>query len=881
MSKCKYLFIAILNLFALTGHIQAQQAFYVYQHDGSITTFFVEEVDSITVSQTGIDDIEYDNYVTQEYWTQDSVYRFSIAEIDSVGFVTPKTVLQPGVINLTDNLYPYIQSCDSLTLYLSGNTPKAIMPKIGDKLVCTEMTDVFPSAFAGEVTSIQQGSGTIIVECTLTDLTEIFKCFYSTTIQNSPGIARIRRNVPESSDINATTFKPLGSTSNTFHLWPHIVGIGYSKPSVKGGLLEIGGNGKLDITLGTDNYATYTLIVREGQPVSVNAKLTSKIKLKEEFELAGHLKWDKDFAMTVPLPATPFPFANLYVSFGAYLKAEAEISCNVALKQEFSINMVANLNSHKRLNSIPRFYFSDVDHSESVEASLKGSVGLGLYGEFGICLLDRNIAKVCLRANLYDELQGDYALYNDDIANAQKETKLYEHLKSSNISLNLVGELKITGDIIWWPGWIFDLNLLPTARIPLKTWNIVPLFEEDYQISEPNSNTVYLRTDRDKVLPVWLDMAVYDENDELVQKTNDNDPYNYDASYYYVFSNLAKDKKYKAYPIVKLFGLIEMRATPAIDIDFCPAEITKVECTDAKYITDDDLAAYPNRLYYDVTGSLEDTQDIEEWGIYYILNDGRYDLFPFEHVSSSQVQSMFHWNNGSTINIDYSSFVVERDDQAGVYVKKRKSDGQTRIVYGSLFDYTLRYDTKPSITMSNPYITGTTIIDSKVKTDSDGNEWIDYQYQTTVDHTNAVKGTYWIDYVDRGISGENWKITNNTLWYPSKDAEYQSSWTATYWDSSKSLSHSNWRIIHVRNSGQTINSNYLNWSGSGIITNVWCSSAPAYAPKLLKSSSQSNTERKNYVEELILNDVEQHTTKSAPIVKRMIPCEGGFIGIYF
>ena len=315
-----------------------------------------------------------------------------------------------------------------------------------------------------------------------------------------------------------------------------------------------------------------------------------------------------------------------------------------------------------------------------------------------------------------------------------------------------------------------------------------------------------------------------------------------------------------------------------IDVDYCPAHITKVECTSASYITDDDNASYPNRLYFDVTANLEEFDGINEWGIYFISDDGDYYSFPFDKISNIQTKSLVYSGDGSEMSINYSSFVVEHDDQVGVYVKKTDSKtGKQYTIYGSMYDYTLLYDTKPSITMSNPIITSTEIIGSKIITDEGGNKVVVKQYKTICSSNFSIKGVYWIDKVINGVSGDGWSITEDTGWFPNNDQEYEDTWFSTYWDDTNTLNHSNWKTMYIRNSSQTIKSNYLNWSGNKTITNVWTSSAPAYAPKRTKSMLSLKGESINFVEELQHTEKNKHIEKSSIII---VPFNGGFISSF-
>lgn len=179
MSKEINLLIGIIvMLFCNMLSVDAQQAFYVYRSDGVINTFISSEIDSMTYSCIDLDSIQQNEYVTQEIYTLDSIYRIPISIIDSVGFVTPKTVYMSGVKVLEGEMRKNIISRNGLTLFFSPATPSQYIPKIGDKLVSTESDKVLESAFIGIVSKVSNIDQQIEVTCVPIDLTEVFECYY-------------------------------------------------------------------------------------------------------------------------------------------------------------------------------------------------------------------------------------------------------------------------------------------------------------------------------------------------------------------------------------------------------------------------------------------------------------------------------------------------------------------------------------------------------------------------------------------------------------------------------------------------------------------------------------------------------------------------------
>lgn len=85
--------IASILLFAgfLCGAKAQNDAMFVYRNDvwltdGAINAFLKSDVDSMVCSQIGLDSLMHSDYVVQEIWTADSVYRIRLAVIDSICF---------------------------------------------------------------------------------------------------------------------------------------------------------------------------------------------------------------------------------------------------------------------------------------------------------------------------------------------------------------------------------------------------------------------------------------------------------------------------------------------------------------------------------------------------------------------------------------------------------------------------------------------------------------------------------------------------------------------------------------------------------------------------------------------------------------------------
>ena len=303
----------------------------------------------------------------------------------------------------------------------------------------------------------------------------------------------------------------------------------------------------------------------------------------------------------------------------------------------------------------------------------------------------------------------------------------------------------------------------------------------------------------------------------------------------------------------------------------CPAKIEGVVLTSTEYHRDN---AKPNEMHFSIEASIDDLVDVEEWGVYFDDRPGIVS-FPFQNLEKKQtIQLYYSSGNGGNMKIDLNSFVAQFEDEVGAYVKKRdKSTGELITIYGEKFNYILKYDKKPSMVISNPEITKTEVTGYK-----DGVK----QYKTTISYQYDLKGAFWISYVNSGVSGGTWFFdeTNDFYWYPEKDDSGEAIWIATYSGGKEDMSHTNWRILHLRNN-QTVNSNYVNFTGDETITKAWVTSTPLFAPMdgQPKQVKAADVGLYGVISHFISDEMGKGTVIPADRRKEY-PYKGGIIGTY-
>ena len=120
---------------------QTQDALYIFRNDGQFNAFFWGDIQRFAYSKVDTLGIEHDDYVVQEVYALDSVFRIPVSAIDSIAFVTPENKVKSDVFQPGRQIGDYIVASDSLYwIRLAPSTPQALIPKKGDKLLITGNT---------------------------------------------------------------------------------------------------------------------------------------------------------------------------------------------------------------------------------------------------------------------------------------------------------------------------------------------------------------------------------------------------------------------------------------------------------------------------------------------------------------------------------------------------------------------------------------------------------------------------------------------------------------------------------------------------------------------------------------------------------------------
>ena len=160
--------------------VQAQQksdqnALYIFRNDGSFNAFFFADIERIEYSKIDTLGKEQIDYVVQEIYALDSIFRIPVSAIDSVAFVTPKNIVKADVVCPDKTMTDHIVASDSVSWFrLSSSAPSSVIPKVGDKVLIEKPVKYLPSGFSGKVTKVSNGSDGTTIETEAAALEELF-----------------------------------------------------------------------------------------------------------------------------------------------------------------------------------------------------------------------------------------------------------------------------------------------------------------------------------------------------------------------------------------------------------------------------------------------------------------------------------------------------------------------------------------------------------------------------------------------------------------------------------------------------------------------------------------------------------------------------------
>lgn len=562
--------------------LNAQEAFYIYRNDGQFNAFFHEEVDSIVYSNIDLDSLLHDEYVVQEVYTEDSIYRIPLVAIDSVGFVKPKTRFQPGVRRIEELCEQYLNGAEGMTLTFKGNMPSGVRPKRGEILAFLDYGNpILENGFIGRVGKMETIGDNLVVTCdSVNSIKEIFSQFIAVEeiAADNGGGHRVRRS---SEKLHEVTLFKIDSDINLFEFSKEIGDLDLSFS----GNFHVGDECNLKMEYKIDEKDEY-----------VKATFTNTFDFGLNFELKGEIGTSKE-NLSHPLakvyfPAD-FPVFECSCSWGTFFRASLSCALSGGISGESSFGCSIEYHNGKYTgttfgNKNKPTYEVNFDANLSIEGEMHlgpmfetylGTVKwLGAYAGFALDIY----AGPKLSASI-----------NADLTQIASQTKVYNMLKDSNIGLTIVavdieGKVKEKG--------LFDketTDLYTFLQVPLSflkyDFYLFPEFSDLLLETDKKNHLIGIKTEvsRDVIYPQVLGFGLFDEENKLKGKW-----YRTDKKYYMNYNTLEGEianiglGKYTVRPLIQLWDY-DIPASPSEEVKFelkpVADESNNVKYTSAKF----------------------------------------------------------------------------------------------------------------------------------------------------------------------------------------------------------------------------------------------------------------------------------------------------------
>lgn len=703
----KLFILLLMAVTAITATAQTVgEAFYIYRNDGQFNAFFRDEVDSIAYSHYDADSVYYDENVTQLVYTPDSLYRIPLAAIDSIGFVQPETKYKEDAVPLTGQLFDYLVRADGLALTFDASLPSELMPKIGDKLVCTDVTEKLPCGFVGQVLTVLSGVNGIDVLCDSIGLEDAVTEFYGVYDIKVGGGGQASVRGPRKA-MHETTYSydlPFGRIK--------VPSIDLSSWVAERDFFDISYNNSIDIAFTPTIHLTVTRVVDDLRIRShTHVLAVTNVDVETKLDISGEASHDWDMSF---LPKQDFiipPGIPFYFDIGLKASLSGEVAAGFGFNHH--VHTVTDITYYDAsLFPIVGQYIAPivnrVDGSVDVTTMDMRFDYLGLRAEFkpsiylrvGVSATNHKIAWVGGEFEGGVKINGELMFDFRRLQEAEPSTAVYDELEGlAKIDIKPYAGAHFVASCLD-DNYTFELG--KEFERPRWTWyqgRIIPGFSSTKAtpLSETKAQLTANITN-DCFIPYTVGFALYDEDNTLVDTKYNGEKYwtrNAYRSYQCEFTRLSKEKKYKAYPVIRFFDKYDMLCSPSVEFstDF-PVTLSDFKVTDKQHKEKGfthEGRSYDYCFNVSVTATLDDdAENIAEWGYAYLDPNGREALIPlseFGHTYTDTRWAYYHNEAKSTCTL-YG------------YVKYK---GSNEPVYGERHDYPLEYGETPCPDENHPH----------------------------------------------------------------------------------------------------------------------------------------------------------------------------------
>ena len=570
---------------------QTQDALYIYRNDGGFNAFFFRDIQRIAYSKVDTLGVEQEDYVVQEVYAMDSVFRIPMSAIDSVAFVTPETKYKQDVAHTTESdLWNYVTATDSVTwLLLRSDTPSAIIPKVGDKIVTLNQTNMLPAGFVGRVASVQNESGGIRVNCGAVNLTEVFDQYVSKVD------AYVETDNPDSPDSS----RPLRSEQSAkvpLHLNPMAKTLHLTASYGLIGDFSIDGNAYIGVSI--KPTIDMRLFLSVGFDTGVNFDCTMRGELETQLQfgingiVTGH--FDTWLLKAPPIPIAGCPLVTFNAELGLFVEVQGSLNIGGAYTSTDRFYSLVQFNS---LLEGGRQATASMTHVKDTltwsDMTAKVTLNVGGYLKKCIEAINADISETGIRSEmgLRAEVEapinwGDFALTITDglvgdalgkalLTNQERSRKLYDLADLATVTLFRFSNVQTYTKML---NWTFTKKWEKTNQLGAQMGLVPHLGKPVVRLAtEYNKNlTVNLPMGRELLFPVMMGLDIYDSKNQLVKQIDNDVAYFGEKSgtlaRRLIIEGLPEAGRYKAFPRMNLFSY-RLYSEPTDSFSAAPAKI--------------------------------------------------------------------------------------------------------------------------------------------------------------------------------------------------------------------------------------------------------------------------------------------------------------------
>ena len=359
--------------------------------------------------------------------------------------------------------------------------------------------------------------------------------------------------------------------------------------------------------------------------VSINAQLDKSYTPEPKWAGPG---------ITLP---TPVPGLYGRVQVGGFFRASGSVQLSATRKfyregvSGFVYSEDSGFRTINEWNNPP-----EEDWEASV--SIDGSLSAGLAGRLQFGIAHEKLASADITLYVGPEISGHAELNATGLV---VDKNLYSSIKDSEITLSLIADVvpgyQLAGfkssNVMPEPPTHNDTPVSLKFTRQLNHWYLVPEFDKLKWKAGSNGGDLSGSISRNLLPKVSLGWGLYDENDNLYkseffpQTYRKLEDWPQDGLSHHL-SNLQKNTKYQAYPLVKLMG-IEMRADKSVEVCLrdCPVTLSGFTVTKKQHEKGaffNDGSYYDYRFDVSVTATLTGSDDgVRDWGYVYRDPNGR------------------------------------------------------------------------------------------------------------------------------------------------------------------------------------------------------------------------------------------------------------------